>query len=301
MVAALLHDIGKGGLTEHSVAGEPIAREIATRMGFDDAVGRPGRRPGALAPAAGRDRHHPRPRRPRDRRAGRRAGLRPRGADLLRGADRGRRPATSPKAWSSWRASLVDTSGGRRPRRGRPRPGASTAPGRRVDVPGRVRATRAWIDVEPRDGAQRHGDRAGPGRPAADVAALFATQRRPVRARRPGARATTASPCGTSPTPTSTRPCCASGSRRSPTAGSTRRRRPPPGRPAGPTDRGGPRRRRPGATVLEVRGPTGPACVYLSCAGPGRPRLSVRSAHVDTLGPQAVDVFYVGVRSPCAS
>ena len=26
MVAALLHDIGKGGLTEHSVAGEPIAR-----------------------------------------------------------------------------------------------------------------------------------------------------------------------------------------------------------------------------------------------------------------------------------
>ena len=36
MVAALLHDIGKGGLTEHSVAGEPIARRIATRMGFDD-------------------------------------------------------------------------------------------------------------------------------------------------------------------------------------------------------------------------------------------------------------------------
>ena len=35
MVAALLHDIGKGGLTEHSVAGEPLAREIATRMGFD--------------------------------------------------------------------------------------------------------------------------------------------------------------------------------------------------------------------------------------------------------------------------
>ena len=35
MVAALLHDIGKGSLTEHSVAGEPIARAIATRMGFD--------------------------------------------------------------------------------------------------------------------------------------------------------------------------------------------------------------------------------------------------------------------------
>ena len=38
MVAALLHDIGKGSLTEHSVAGEPIARAIATRMGFDARV-----------------------------------------------------------------------------------------------------------------------------------------------------------------------------------------------------------------------------------------------------------------------
>ena len=36
MVAALLHDIGKGQLTEHCVAGEPIAREIARRMGFDE-------------------------------------------------------------------------------------------------------------------------------------------------------------------------------------------------------------------------------------------------------------------------
>ena len=35
LVAALLHDIGKGGLTEHSVAGEPLAVRIAARMGFD--------------------------------------------------------------------------------------------------------------------------------------------------------------------------------------------------------------------------------------------------------------------------
>ena len=40
LVAALLHDIGKGGLTEHSIAGEPLARAIATRMGFDDGRGR---------------------------------------------------------------------------------------------------------------------------------------------------------------------------------------------------------------------------------------------------------------------
>ena len=34
MVAALLHDIGKGSLTEHSVAGEPIAREVADPDGL---------------------------------------------------------------------------------------------------------------------------------------------------------------------------------------------------------------------------------------------------------------------------
>ena len=64
MVAALLHDIGKGQLTEHCVAGEPIAREIAARIGLRRARGRAGRRPGPLAPAAARDRDHPRPRRP---------------------------------------------------------------------------------------------------------------------------------------------------------------------------------------------------------------------------------------------
>ena len=33
--------------------------------------------------------------------------------------------------------------------------------------------------------------------------------------------------------------------------------------------------------------------VYLVCAALAAQDLSVRSAHVDTLGPQAVDVFYV--------
>ena len=38
LVAALLHDIGKGSETEgrdHSTVGEPLARQVATRMGFD--------------------------------------------------------------------------------------------------------------------------------------------------------------------------------------------------------------------------------------------------------------------------
>ena len=64
MVSALLHDIGKGGLTEHSVAGEPIAAVRRDPDGLRARRGRPDRHPGALAPAARGDRHHPRPRRP---------------------------------------------------------------------------------------------------------------------------------------------------------------------------------------------------------------------------------------------
>ena len=36
LVAAVLHDIGKGGLVDHGVAGEPVAAEAARRMGFDE-------------------------------------------------------------------------------------------------------------------------------------------------------------------------------------------------------------------------------------------------------------------------
>ncbi|HRK47338.1 MAG TPA: hypothetical protein PK324_17020, partial [Nocardioides sp.] len=36
-----------------------------------------------------------------------------------------------------------------------------------------------------------------------------------------------------------------------------------------------------------------PGVVYLVCAALARLDIAVRSAHVDTLGPQAVDVFYL--------
>ena len=47
------------------------------------------------------------------------------------------------------------------------------------------------------------------------------------------------------------------------------------------------------ATVLEVRAADRPGVVYLVCAALAALDVAVRSAHVDTLGPQAVDVFYL--------
>ncbi len=47
------------------------------------------------------------------------------------------------------------------------------------------------------------------------------------------------------------------------------------------------------ATVLEVRAADRPGVVYLVCAALAGLGIAVRSAHVDTLGPQAVDVFYL--------
>jgi [protein-PII] uridylyltransferase len=45
--------------------------------------------------------------------------------------------------------------------------------------------------------------------------------------------------------------------------------------------------------VLEVRAADRPGLVHLFCAALARLEITVTSAHVDTLGPQAVDVFYL--------
>ncbi len=47
------------------------------------------------------------------------------------------------------------------------------------------------------------------------------------------------------------------------------------------------------ATVLEVRSSDRPGLIHTVCAALAGMEISVRSAHVSTLGPQAVDVFYV--------
>jgi [protein-PII] uridylyltransferase len=49
----------------------------------------------------------------------------------------------------------------------------------------------------------------------------------------------------------------------------------------------------PRATVIEVRSADRPGLIHTVCSALARIDVSVRSAHISTLGPQAVDVFYV--------
>ncbi|TDT30228.1 UTP--GlnB (protein PII) uridylyltransferase GlnD [Streptomyces sp. BK208] len=107
LVAALLHDIGKGWPGDHSVAGETIARDVAARIGFDRAD---------AAVLATLVRHHlllveTATRRDLDDPATVRAVAEAVGTEhtleLLHALTEADALATGPAAWSSWRASLV--------------------------------------------------------------------------------------------------------------------------------------------------------------------------------------------------
>ena len=107
MVAALLHDIGKGQLTEHCVAGEPIAREIAARIGFDarevELIGNLVRWHLLLPETATtRDPDDPATVALVTAKVGDREEL-----ELLSALTEADARATSEKAWTRWRASLV--------------------------------------------------------------------------------------------------------------------------------------------------------------------------------------------------
>ncbi|UYM04392.1 [protein-PII] uridylyltransferase [Solicola gregarius] len=107
VVAALLHDIGKGQRGDHSVVGAPIARDIALRWGFSatdaDRVATLVRRHLLLPTAATRrDIEDPATAERIAEIIGDRETL-----DLLAALTEADATATGPTAWTSWRAGLV--------------------------------------------------------------------------------------------------------------------------------------------------------------------------------------------------
>jgi [protein-PII] uridylyltransferase len=298
LVAALLHDIGKGQLVEHCVAGEPVARDIAARIGFD---GREADLVAALVrwhlllpeTATTRDAEDPATvelvaSRVRDREE----------LDLLAALTEADARATSEKAWTSWRASLVNGLVRRcAAALAEAGPSAGELERPEVEVPAAVRADPSQVALsveETADGSSVtvvSGDRVGL---LADVAAVLALQRVSVRAARAwnveefGVSVWQVDRTGLDPAVLRERLVAVVHHR---VAAAPRLR------PDGPAVLAPAVVVRPEAsaraTVLEVRAADRPGVVHLVCAALARCGLTVTSAHVDTLGPQAVDVFYV--------
>jgi [protein-PII] uridylyltransferase len=298
LVAALLHDIGKGDEVEHSAAGEPIARTIATRMGFEpEAVGLIARLVRwhllLVTTATTRD-----PEDPATVELLTEHVRTPEALALLAALTEADARATSPKAWTSWRAGLVrelSVRVGAALQRGS---AATTVTVDEIEIPPPAREGSLAITVEPvADGCRvttASVDRVGL---LADCAATFALQRLRVRA----ARIWSQGEYGVSVWDVADD---------QPDVGRMRdmfdaiaERRVDPATRLAPRANGSGRDLAPAvvvrpeasdqATVIEVRAADRLGVVYLVSAALADLGLSVRSAHVSTLGPQAVDVFYV--------
>jgi [protein-PII] uridylyltransferase len=295
MVAALLHDIGKGGLTEHSIAGEPIARSIATRMGFDqeaiDLVATLVRWHLLLAETATtRD--------PDDSATVERVTDRIHTAEaltLLMTLTEADAKAASPKAWSRWRSGLVLRVGAAALRALDTGIVEPTPPPREVAIPDLARDGGVSVQVEQiEDGARVTviaKDRIGL---LADGAAMLALQRTSVRA----ARAWPQGEYGVAVwevTDDTLDPAVLRQRFDALAAGrvdARARLSPPVDGSLAPSVAVRPDASH-ASTVLEVRVADRPGVLYLVLAALADLDITVRSAHVDTLGPQAVDVFYV--------
>ena len=293
LVAALLHDIGKGGMVEHSIAGEPVARSVAMRMGYD------ARSAGLVARLV---RHHlllvrtATTRDPEDPTTA--ASLADvvgdaETLDLLLALTEADARATSAKAWSSWRASLVRTVAARTAAV----LGDAAEPASEPDmvaIPRDVRRGATAISVSPSAAGTRvmvlAPDRIGL---LADAAAVFALQRTSVRS----ARAWSQDDTGISVWEVGEEQLDERVLRQRFEAIASGRLDPATRWQAGPTAIAPTVVVRPEAsaraTVLEVRTDDRPGVVHRVCAALAALDVAVLSAHVDTLGPQAVDVFYV--------
>ncbi len=295
MVAALLHDIGKGGLRAHSVAGEPIAREVARRMGFEhssvELVAQLVRWHLLLAETATtRDPDDP----------ATIALVTDRVPDvealaLLRALTEADAKATSTKAWTSWRAGLIQDLARRS--LAALDTGASLPPIRteQIEIPPQARRGQLFLEVLAVDDGSRitavARDRVGL---LADLAGVLALQRVPVRA----ARIWQQDEYAVSVWEVAEQHLDAAvlrdrydavvSGRLDPAArlGSGARPTLEPAvvvRPEASEQ----------STVLEVRTADRPGVVHRVCRALAGLDIEVRSAHLDTLGPQAVDVFYL--------
>ncbi|MEP9381154.1 [protein-PII] uridylyltransferase [Nocardioides sp. KR10-350] len=296
LLAALLHDIGKGSLTEHSVAGAPIARDVALRVGFDeetaDLIAHLVRWHLLLASTATtRDPDDPVTIRQVAETVGSAEAL-----ELLTALTEADARATSPKAWSAWRSRLVLDLAGRVQRALDTGSAPSERPPAEVEIPAVVHSGQPYFHVEPLPDGSRvtaiAPDRLGL---FADLAATFAFQRTPVRA----CRAWPQGPYGVTVWDVDDQHLDAAvlrsrfeaisegrldaGARLRPGEAHTTLAPSVVVRPEASTQ----------ATVLEVRTADRPGILYLVCHALSQLEVAVRSAHVDTLGPQAVDVFYL--------
>jgi [protein-PII] uridylyltransferase len=305
VVATLLHDIGKGQPGDHSVVGSDVARKMATRMGFDAAdVDRIGDLVAwhLLLPevATRRDLGDP---------ATVDAVVRqvsdPTMLELLAALTESDARATAPAAWSTWRAGLVgrlvaacETRLRQHPTVRSPAtelpatpPPVSTAPLGGLPIAGHP--VRLAVDTAT-DGSRISvvgDDRIGL---LADVAGALAWAGLVIRS----CRAYAADDGAVSEWDVATPPV-------EPATLAQRLRRvldrevDLDGRlSAGSTPEQPPRvatidTASPTATVVEIRAADRRGLLWRACRALADARVDVRSAHVDTLGPQAVDVLYL--------
>jgi [protein-PII] uridylyltransferase len=313
LVAALLHDIGKGGHGDHSVAGEPVAAEVAARLGYPpEDVATVARlvRWHLLLPATATSRDLDDPATVehvvacvQDERT----------LDLLEVLTEADARATGPAAWTSWRAGLVADLA-RRVRSALTTPSRVIAPTvvfRARDSAGGNNAgdpepvldpelleagrdpSYLRVEVEPGDdGALLRvtaADRVGL---IADVAGTLTLMRLPVRS----ARAWTVDHVAVSEwtVPEAPDPAVLAQRLRRVAQGevdpAARLAPCPAALPPSVELRHEASRR---ATVLEVRTQDRSGVVLLVCRALASLEVSVRSAHVSTVGPQALDVFYL--------
>jgi [protein-PII] uridylyltransferase len=288
LVAALLHDIGKGLPGDHSVEGAAVARDVALRWGYADKD---------AETVADLVRHHlllPHTATRRDLEdpatvhlVAERVGT-PQFLDLLAALTEADARATGPAAWSTWRRGLVRELVAR-----------TRATLVDVPVPG---VPDVWPDVDVDDVCVR-ADRGQDGTVLlvgapdrvgllAAVSAAVSVCGLRVRSARVGVAGTT----GWSRWDLADDHVDAAQVRErllAVVAGRQRlgHLRPPDGRPTPRVDVRPDDSAR--ATVLEVRDADWRGLMHAVCGSLAGLGVAVRSAHVETLGPQAVDVFYV--------